>query len=130
VVTSLLVVEGNGVVGDQAGGYSDWEARGGKLREITETHPAAKTAEPASAPTSKPAAPRPKLSYKDQRELDALPKKIEALEQRQAELEAAIADPGFYQQEREATEPVLAGLAEVQEELEAAMERWMELEDK
>ncbi|GAB3280635.1 ATP-binding cassette domain-containing protein [Parahaliea aestuarii] len=129
VVTSLLVVEGNGVVTDQAGGYSDWEARGGKLREITEKPPAARTAEAATAPASKPAAPRPKLSYKDQRELDALPKKIEALEQRQAELEAAIADPGFYQQEREVTEPVLSELADVQEALEAAMERWMELEE-
>ncbi|WP_116369103.1 ATP-binding cassette domain-containing protein [Parahaliea mediterranea] len=145
VVTSLLVVEGNGVVGEQAGGYSDWEARGGKLSEARQDgqgdapgtdfgnatadgQPNA-SATPAAAPGTKAAPARRKLSYKDQRELDSLPGKIEALEQRQGELEAAIADPGFYQQEREATEPVLEELGSVQAALEAAMERWMELEE-
>ncbi|MBN7795699.1 ATP-binding cassette domain-containing protein [Parahaliea mediterranea] len=130
VVTSLLVLEGDGVVSEQAGGYSDWEARGGRLRD-----PGAKQAAPASAkstaatPAPKSAAPRPrKLSYKDQRELQALPGKIEELETRQASLEAAMADPGFYQGDHGEIERTLAELTAVQQELEQALDRWVELE--
>ncbi|MFV0278778.1 MAG: ATP-binding cassette domain-containing protein, partial [Parahaliea sp.] len=126
VVTSLLVVEGDGVVNEQAGGYSDWEARGGRLSAAT-----AKAATPTSAvPAAKPApAKQKKRSYKEQRELNELPGKIDTLEQRQAELEATIAEPDFYQRGRETTETVLAELTTVQQQLEAALERWMALDE-
>ena len=132
VVTSLLVFEGDGVITEHAGGYSDWEARGNRLHGGPGGGSAQGRSEPtatraASAPTK--AAPKArKLSYKEQRELDALPQTIEALEQRQTELEATIADAGFYQQPRDQVEQTLAALTQLQQELESAFERWSELD--
>jgi ATP-binding cassette subfamily F protein uup len=131
VVTSLLVLQGDGHIDEQAGGYSDWEARGGELRELATASPAS-TPEPTSAPSSvtKPAT-KPasrKLSYKERRELDALPGLIESLEQRQAELEAVTGGADFYQREHTEVEEVLGELTRVQEQLDQAIERWAELE--
>ncbi|MDO8860525.1 ATP-binding cassette domain-containing protein [Haliea sp. E1-2-M8] len=133
VVTQLLILRGDGTVEEQAGGYSDWEARGGRL-----TDPAsrgqqmpASNPEPAAATATAVASaapPRRKLSYKEQRELEALPGKIEALEQQQAALQAQASDPAFYQQDRASMDKVLADLAAVEDALEAAIERWTELE--
>ncbi len=139
VVTSLLVLDGSGRVDEQAGGYSDWEARGGRLQSLAgqdsvtgsqggrsaHTAPATNTtAEPTPEPPR-----RRKLSYKEQRELDALPAQIEALEQRQQALEETSADPAFYQREHTEVQAVLEELATIQTELDHAMERWAELED-
>ncbi|MDP4918892.1 MAG: ATP-binding cassette domain-containing protein, partial [Haliea sp.] len=133
VVTQLLIVRGDGSVEEQAGGYSDWEARGGRLA-APETRgqqmPASKPEPAATAPAPAAAATpsRRKLSYKEQRELEALPAKIDALEQQQSALEARTIDATFYQQSREAVDAVLAELSDVQESLDAAIERWAELE--
>ncbi|MDP5064801.1 MAG: ATP-binding cassette domain-containing protein [Haliea sp.] len=133
VVTQLLIVRGDGSVEEQAGGYSDWEARGGRLA-VPETRgqqmPASKPEPAATAPAPAAAATpsRRKLSYKEQRELEALPAKIDALEQQQSALEARTIDATFYQQSREAVDAVLAELSDVQESLDAAIERWAELE--
>jgi ABC transport system ATP-binding/permease protein len=133
VVTQLLIVRGDGSVEEQAGGYSDWEARGGRLA-APETRgqqmPASKPEPAATAPAPAAAATpsRRKLSYKEQRELEALPAKIDALEQQQSALEARTTDATFYQQSREAVDAVLAELSDVQESLDAAIERWAELE--
>lgn len=133
VVTQLLIVRGDGSVEEQAGGYSDWEARGGRLA-APETRgqqmPASKPEPAATAPAPAAAATpsRRKLSYKEQRELEALPAKIDALEQQQSALEARTTDATFYQQSREAMDAVLAELSDVQESLDAAIERWAELE--
>ena len=130
VVTSLLVVEGNGVVSEHAGGYSDWLARGGRLAESggeagrTAADPVPPTVDAAPAELPK----KQKLSYKDQRELAAMPGLIETLEQRQQVLEATMAEPDFYQQEHGQVQAVIARLAAVQAELEAAFERWAELD--
>jgi len=125
VVTSILVLEGDGRVSEHVGGYSNWVQKGGRLRGLEE--PAASEPELAAppAPAEKPAAaPKKKLSYKDQRELDALPDRIESLEAEQQALEAKIADPAFYQQDHAVTGPVLEQLTALQAELEAAYERW------
>ena len=71
-----------------------------------------------------------KLSYREQRELGALPGHIEALEQRQQALEAQSADPAFYSGDHQAVQRCLDELGEVMAELDAAMERWAELEDR
>ncbi len=131
VVTSLLVLEGDGVVSEHAGGYSDWEARGGQLRsERVAVGATASAAAPAPQP---PAATdntqKRKLSYKLQRELDSMPGVIEKLEQRQQALEATIAKPDFYQQDRAKVQQTLDELAAVQKEMETTFERWAELED-
>ena len=141
VVTSLLVLEGDGVIEEQAGGYSDWQARGGRLQDLSpqsekksaQVMPAAKSAvteTPAAAAAAAAAhtEKKSKLSYKDQRELDALPEKIDTLETRQAELEEAMAQPDFYQRDHAEVEKFLAELISVQQDLEAAFERWSALE--
>jgi ATP-binding cassette subfamily F protein uup len=135
VVTSLLILEGDGIVSEQAGGYSDWEARGGQLRSerIAEgaTKPAVADAsqDTAGAAVAAGAAKKSKLSYKLQRELESMPGIIEQLEQRQQALEATLAQPDFYQQDRAKVQQTLDELAAVQKEMEATFERWAELEE-
>jgi ATP-binding cassette subfamily F protein uup len=132
VVTSCLVFEGEGQVGDYVGGYSDWlRQRGSRIvasaRAAAEPTPSATTtaipSEPAAAAPS-----RKKLSYKDQRELELLPARIETLENAIAALGKRMADPGFYQ--RGAAEVSAAGseLARLQGDLEIAFARWAELD--
>jgi ATP-binding cassette subfamily F protein uup len=131
VVTGLLVLEGDGVVSEQAGGYSDWEARGGHLRSREDPAAAGQPAKPTPQATevaATPAADKRKLSYQDQRELDALPGLIEELEQSQQALEEKVSDPGFYQRDQAEVEQVLADLTDVQAKLESAFERWSQLD--
>ena len=73
---------------------------------------------------------RRKLSYREQQELADLPARIEALETRQAELEAITAAPDFYQGDGAAVQATLAEFTEVQATLEAAVERWAALEER
>jgi ATP-binding cassette subfamily F protein uup len=129
VVTSLLVLEGDGVVSEQAGGYSNWEARGGKLQERQEQSTATTAVAVAERPaTAESTVKKPKHSYKVQRELDSMPAVIEKLEQRQQELEDTISKPDFYQGEQNRVQQTLNELAGVQTELETTFERWTKLE--
>ena len=132
VITSLIVLDGQGNVNEYVGGYSDWEARGGSLSEATAVgSKAAKPAKDSSTATqSKASVQKPKLSYKDQRELASLPGKIEKLEKQQSQLVGKISEPGFYQSDSETIQRVNLELAEVQAQLEAAFKRWDELEVK
>jgi ATP-binding cassette subfamily F protein uup len=128
VVTSLLVLEGNGVVSEQAGGYSDWVARGGRLMDsVDKPAAAAPNAEPQEAAVATAPTKKRKLSYKDQRELDSLPGQIEKLELRQQELETRVSQPDFYQGDQAEVEKTLGELTSVQAELEAVFERWAAL---
>ncbi len=133
VVTSTLVFEGNGVVREYVGGYQDWLRQGGspRLLGVTETKES-KTEAPASkpaAPVAEAAPAKKKLSYKVQRELEALPGKIDAVEKNIAALQTEIAQPTFYQQTAEHTGETLARLEALQKELDELLERWAELED-
>ncbi|WP_227370804.1 ATP-binding cassette domain-containing protein [Halomonas sp. M20] len=141
VVTEVLAFEGEGRVHEYVGGYSDWVRQGGKLppapwdfdANVVSKKAKSDTGSEVSANTSKAAAEPArkkgsKLSYKVQRELDSLPSTIEALEAEVAAFEAQVGDPGFYQQEGDDVTRVLEALAAKQAELDAAMERWMELE--
>jgi ATP-binding cassette subfamily F protein uup len=69
-----------------------------------------------------------KLSYKEQRELESLPTDIDTLEQKIARTESEIAAPMFYQQPHDVVQAKTQNLADLQAELEAKMERWLELE--
>jgi ATP-binding cassette subfamily F protein uup len=134
VVTSLLVLEGEGVISEHVGGYSDWEARGGSLSDPQKPAPANSSADKApTAIATAPGAAEPtqkkrKLSYKDQRELEQLPAKIEALEQRHSQLETTVSEPDFYQSGQEEVERVLQELAQAQQQLDTAFERWEALD--
>ncbi|MGL6214134.1 ATP-binding cassette domain-containing protein [Billgrantia desiderata] len=138
VVTGVLAFEGDGVVREYVGGYSDWVRQGGKLppapwegaarQQVEPTAKAVEKAPASPAPSAPPAKKPAKLSYKLQRELDALPAEIERLEAEVAEYEARVGDPAFYQQEAGTVSEVLQAMSDKQAELDAAMERWMELE--
>ncbi|MEN8205922.1 MAG: ATP-binding cassette domain-containing protein [Pseudomonadota bacterium] len=127
VVTSTLVFEGVGVIGEYVGGYSDWlrqkKSANDKPVRKNNTGSSVKAA-PEQATTAKTG----KLSYKDQRELDALPGKIEQLETEQVQLQASMGEPGFYQQPHEQVNVTLERLQAVEEELEVCFGRWEALE--
>jgi len=127
VVTSVLVFEGEGRVQEYVGGYSDW-------RRLADKQAAARVARapdkpaPAAPPREKPRSA--KLSYKEQRELDEAPAKIEALEREQAELHARISEPAFYKSDAQEQARVQARVAAIAPELEAVYARWEELEGR
>jgi len=131
VVTSLLVLEGDGRVLDFVGGYSDyarWRSEQKAASAAAQRTPprAATTATASSAATSAP--PRKKLSYKLQRELEELPGRLESLEIRKQVLTGETIDPGFYARPRTEITAKLAELAALEAEIESAFARWSELE--
>ena len=122
VVSSTLVLEGEGQVGEYIGGYTDWLRQRPDARRVQ----AEKVA--AAAPAAEPAKAKRKLSYKDARELEQLPVRIEQLEADIAAKTAAMNDPGFYQQDNAAIVRANDALSAVQAELDAAYARWSELD--
>ncbi len=126
VVTSTLVFEGDGRIGDYVGGYSDWQAEVRK-RGAARTAPAAARERP-EVRSPQPAAAARKLSTKERAELEALPARIEALEREQAELAAKLADPQFYKAAGARFAEVKARLETVERDHAAAFARWEELE--
>ncbi|MEM8593230.1 MAG: ATP-binding cassette domain-containing protein [Pseudomonadota bacterium] len=131
VVTSTLVFEGDGKIGQYVGGYSDWEAYGKSLliKDLEESGQSAAAPEPVvEVAADAPKKPK-KLSYKYQRELDALPAEVEALESALGELQTHASADGFYEQAYEETKDVLDRIADLEAQLEAKMLRWVELEE-
>ena len=133
VVTSLMVFEGDGKIGEYVGGYSDRARKGGKLFSFEDGEKASggsSTKQLEEKPEPKKAVSK-KISYKNQRELEALPAKIEALEVSQSELEKYMSQPEFYDNQDDAgksVEETLKQVADVQSQLEKTYERWEELE--
>jgi ATP-binding cassette subfamily F protein uup len=130
VVTSTLVMEGDGRVGEYVGGYSDWLRQRPSVAAPPAPAPAPAAMIRSVAPPSTPAQPaqKRKLSYKDARELEQLPARIEVLEARLARMAQAMNDPAFYQRDAAAINADTDALATMQQELDAAYLRWAELE--
>jgi ATP-binding cassette subfamily F protein uup len=82
------------------------------------------------ARASSRAAERKKLTYKEQRELEALPERIDALEEEQRALAARIADPAFYKESADSIRAALARAETIQHEISAAYARWHDLDDR
>ena len=128
VVTSVLVFEGEGQVREYVGGYEDWH-RYQQQRTNTAVVSRKSTKSVKAAKTIAKAQPdKRKLSYKEQRELEQLPEKIEQLEIRQQELQQQISDSGFYKQDDAHITATLVQLDEISNELEQAYTRWESLE--
>jgi len=131
VVTSTLVLEGDGRVADYVGGYEDWLRQRPSSRAAI---PEPRVASPESrAPSREPrvGSPEPKkLTYKEQRELDALPGRIESLEAEQRSLNQRIADPAFYLESAEAIRAAMARAESLEAELSVVLARWDELESR
>jgi ATP-binding cassette subfamily F protein uup len=134
VVTSTLVFEGGGQVNEYVGGYSDW------LRQRKVTAPAKARAPVAPVTAVAPisaAAPVPaaapkarRMSYKEQRELAAMPEKIQRLEAEQLQLQATIADPNLFKDDPARGTAALQSLESLAAELETAYARWDALESQ
>jgi len=127
VVTGTLVLEGEGRVQDYVGGYTDWlRQRDAAVLTQAQAQPT-QIAQPKAAPAP-PRKAATKLSFKEERELAALPGRIEALETEQGALHARLADPGLYQQGGEAVAGAQGRLASVEAELAEVYARWEALE--
>jgi ATP-binding cassette subfamily F protein uup len=122
VVTSTLVLEGNGRVGEYAGGYTDWV----RQRRAIEATPAARPSRPSPAPAPRADRKR-RLTFKETRELAELPERIDAQERERAELYASLSDPAFLR-DGAAVAGATARLAEIDAELARMLERWEALE--
>lgn len=123
VVTSTLVFEGEGRVGEYIGGYDDW------LRQRA-APVSVKTPKAASggAGTRQRTEKKRKLTFNEQRELATLPERIEALEAEQAALVSNMSAPAFYRRESDTVAAVKRRLFELESDLAAAYEKWERLE--
>jgi ATP-binding cassette subfamily F protein uup len=136
VVTSTLVFEGGGRVNEYVGGYSDWlrqrrstqRASPPRARSSVAAGAAASAAAGSTAGARPAAANARRLSYKEQRELDELPQRIQRLEEEQGTLASTVADPDLYARDAPRAAAALARLEVLASELEAAYARWAALE--
>lgn len=119
-VTMTIGLDGSGTVDMVVGGYADWEAKRKVRTEAKKV--AAKAAPVAEAPKA-----RTKLSYKDQRDYDLLPRRIEELDAAIARDEAALADPDLYAKNPKKFDTLMAAIAKARDEKDAAELRWLEL---
>nr|MBL8410860.1 ATP-binding cassette domain-containing protein [Dechloromonas sp.] len=128
VVTQTIAAEGDGHWYEYAGGYTDWATYKASLakeavKPKSEAKPAARAVEPAKPKGGK-------LSWKESRELEALPGKIADLEAEQAELTKRLEDPAIYQADPTSAQKAAERLATIDEELMALLERWEILESR
>ena len=132
VATQTLVAQGEGLWREYPGGYSDWIDQGGEwLTESTKV--AAKSSNASALPISASVQAtinnaRRKLSYKEQRELDSMPERIEALELEQTKIQAAMSSSEYYRLGPEQMRQDKARVEQIDHELLALLERWEALQ--
>ena len=129
VVTNVLVFEAHGVLREYVGGYANWLEQGRTLRCVDDPPDANPTATPSVSTSVAPPKTK-KLSYHLRRELEALPDKIDALEQTVLQLQQTISEPGFYDRAYEQVQTTLDELSRTESQLEQCIERWSELESQ
>jgi ABC transport system ATP-binding/permease protein len=144
IVTSTLAFEGNGAVTEYVGGYEDYlrQKSGSVIGDPGSAMPRSSSpnrtfASPLDgAASAGPRIPDPgsrqrrKLSFNEARELESLPARIEALEHEQADLQAEAVAPEFYKETPDRIRAVLARIEAIAPDLEAALARWVELEER
>ena len=136
LVTSLFVLEGDGRVIEHVGGHSDWEEwrRRSRTAARSESVPgeSGRAARPVQRPgRGKRTSDRPiRLTFKERREIEELPERIEGIEARIEALHAKLADPAFYREPSATIAGARRALGEIEGELERTFERWQELERK
>ncbi|MBI3731666.1 MAG: ATP-binding cassette domain-containing protein [Burkholderiales bacterium] len=129
VVTQVIVAEGEGQWREFIGGYTDWERYRSTVPATKPTKTEQKPVVAAVSTMSAPAAAKPKkLSYKEQRELEELPKLIASLEAEQASITAKLADANLYKNGPEQANQLNARHAEIDEQLLEALEKWEVIE--
>jgi ABC transport system ATP-binding/permease protein len=127
VVTSTIAFEGEGRWREYEGGVQDWLAQSRRARELVQpTASAAPQREPSTtpAPSSAPSSSKRKLGYKEQRELEALPALIEALEQEQKAIQSELAEGRVYREDPGRAQQLAVRSERIEQELMTALERW------
>jgi ATP-binding cassette subfamily F protein uup len=130
VVTQVIAFEGDGKLIEYVGGYEDWvrvkkyQATVAMAKPVVATPP-----RPQAAPPGKAGAAG-KLSFKEARELEELPKRIEVLEHEQGDIAAHLADGTIYRDDVQRARNLQARNDEIEADLLAAMARWEELEKR
>ena len=128
VVTQVIGFEGDGNLREYVGGYEDWERVKQSQAAEAASRKAAAVA-PAARPAAAKASAKARLSFKEAKEVEALPARLATLEQEQTTLTARLADPELYSDPAEAKR-LQDRVAALEEELLAGMTRWEELEAK
>ncbi|MGB0127754.1 MAG: ATP-binding cassette domain-containing protein [Rhodocyclaceae bacterium] len=128
VVTQVIAFEGEGLWREYVGGYEDWQRTRPKAEAPTARRAEAATAKTKAEPLAAAATSKIRLSYKETRELEGLPARIEALETEHAAIAARLADPATYREAPATLAQLNEKLAALAKEIETAMERWEELE--
>ena len=126
-VTQVIAFEGNGVLTEFGGGYDDWR-RFTQQRLDDKKSDSSPIAKPAK--TTQTAKPATKLSFKEQKELEAIPAQIEQLETEQANINSQLADATLYQMQPERAKTLQSRLLELDRPLEALLARWEALDSK
>ena len=146
VVTSTVVCEGDGRWREYEGGISDWLQQSARARQLLsqgsagsdpagpaaprQPAPRAPAPPPADTPDPLTAPSRKKLSYKDQRELEAIPQLIEQLEAEQREIERALGDPAIYANDGRRAAQLHERQGQIEDQLGQVLERWTALEGR
>ena len=138
VVTSTLAFEGDGKVQEYVGGYDDWLRQSKLPAPSPKPSTSAKASASAKASTSAPQAAsrksqaasrqKNKRTFKEEKEYAGLPKRIVALEEEQAQLQATMARPEFYTERADAIKKTMARVETIERELLTVMARWDELD--
>ena len=124
LVTSTLILDGSGNVKEYVGGYDDWHSQ----VDVPSATPPKPKPDPTARTNVEPKSGPRKLSYKEKRELEEIPQKIETLEAEQHELTVKLETAEFYQQGGEAITQAVNRLDELHKELAVLYQRWGELE--
>lgn len=125
VVTSTLALEGDGKVHEYVGGYDDWLLQSQRKIEVSAVPVKIAEKKAASGPQKEKSR---RLTFKEQKELETLPKRIEHLETEQQQIIAVMADPAFYRESGNRVTETKARLEAVEKELVESYARWEALE--
>ena len=130
VVTQVIVSEGEGYWREYVGGYTDWERQRPTQAALSASRNSARPEAPAPGVATATVAKQKKLSYKEQRELEELPNIMAKLEDEQAVLAGQLSHPDFYKKTPAEGKRLNARMAEIEQELLAALEKWEEIETR
>ncbi len=130
IVTQVIAAEGDGAWRETVGGYEDWmrESMHRRAQPPAAANAPGKSEAVQKKPEARDARAKAKMSFKETRELAALPERIGALEAEQAALNARLADPALYRGAPEELPVLKARLGALEQEIAQAMQRWEELE--
>ncbi|MBI5438486.1 MAG: ATP-binding cassette domain-containing protein [Nitrosomonadales bacterium] len=130
VVTQVIAFEGDGKLIEYAGGYEDWVRVKKYQATVSAASPAVSTPPRAVVAAARKVKPASKLSFKEARELEELPKRIGALEREQSDIAAHLADGTIYRNDARRAKQLQLRSEEIDAEISTAMARWEELEQR